>query len=131
MTTLVVALVLMQASALLGVVGYIYNDAKKRDKQRKKDIEGLSKDIRNIDSRLDNLEANLFGHEKGSEGYITMTQDEINRIHTKLDSIQDQMDSDSEETRKLLSEVIAWIEKEDDNGHFDPDVDRTLDLEDD
>lgn len=131
MTSLIVALVLMQASALLGVVGYIYNDAKKRDRRRKQDIEGLSKDVRKIDSRLDNLESNLFGHEKGSQGYITMTQDEINRIHQKLDSIQTQMDSEHEETKKLLSEVIQWIEEEDDNGHFDPDVDRTLDLEDD
>lgn len=131
MSSLVVALVLMQASALLGVVGYIYNDAKKRDQRRKEEIEGLSKDVRKIDSRLDNLESNLFGHDKGAEGYITMTQDEINRLHNKLDSIKDQMDNEHEETKKLLSEVIQWIEEEDDNGHFDPDINRTFNLEED
>lgn len=131
MSEIIVALVLLQASALLGVVGYIYNDAKKRDRRRKQDIAGLSKDVRKIDSRLDNLESNLFGHEKGADGYITMTQDEINKIHSKLDRIQRQMDNEHTETKKLLSEVIDWIEERDEQDDFDPDVDRTLNLEDD
>lgn len=128
---LIVALVLMQASALLAVVGYIYNDAKKRDQRRKDDIKGVSQEVRKVDDRLTQLESNLFGHEKGSDGYITMTREEMDSLHTKLDSIKNQMDKEHEETKALLAEVVEWIEQADEKGKFNPDYDKTIDLEDD
>lgn len=125
MSELTVSLVLMQASALLAVIGYIYNDTKKRDKRRKEDIEGVSKQIQQINNRVDKLESNLYGHEKGSKGYITMTQEQIDEIHSKLDSIQTSMEEEHIEVSTLLGEIVQWIEEQED-GEIDLDYDRSL-----